>query len=154
MVSNRNFVIEKLQGLELELGLATKIEDNLYSKTCQISKGKIGMDFISFRRKYRHLFNYLYHGIENNGLFKEIIMEHGATVALETDLNTFFPELIIQEKEEEPDSLRVGTYRCNKCVKNKRYALNTSYYEKQTRSSDEPMTIFISCITCGFKWKQ
>lgn len=27
------------------------------------------------------------------------------------------------------------------------------YYEKQTRSADEPMTIFYSCLNCGKNWR-
>ena len=29
-----------------------------------------------------------------------------------------------------------------------------SYYEIQTRSADEAMTIFVTCINCGNRWKQ
>tara|TARA_B100001094_G_C18190212_1_gene806641 strand:+ start:4407 stop:4904 length:498 start_codon:yes stop_codon:yes gene_type:complete len=41
-------------------------------------------------------------------------------------------------------------FTCSKCKQN-----NCSYYEMQTRSSDEPMTIFVSCLTegCGHFWK-
>ena len=39
-------------------------------------------------------------------------------------------------------------YTCSKCKKNK-----CSYYELQTRSADEPMTIFITCLHCGHRWK-
>jgi transcription elongation factor S-II len=38
--------------------------------------------------------------------------------------------------------------KCGKCKKNK-----VSYYEMQTRSADEPCTIFWSCILCGHRWK-
>ena len=38
---------------------------------------------------------------------------------------------------------------CGKC-KNKQ----VSYYEKQTRSGDEGMTIFYKCIVCNNKWRQ
>jgi DNA-directed RNA polymerase subunit M/transcription elongation factor TFIIS len=38
--------------------------------------------------------------------------------------------------------------RCGKCKKNK-----ISYYELQTRSSDEPISTFYSCILCGHRWK-
>jgi transcription elongation factor S-II len=40
-------------------------------------------------------------------------------------------------------------FTCNKCKKSK-----TRYWEMQTRSADEPMTIFIQCLNCGKEWKQ
>jgi DNA-directed RNA polymerase subunit M/transcription elongation factor TFIIS len=40
-------------------------------------------------------------------------------------------------------------YHCFKCHKNV-----TTYYQQQTRSADEPMTTFISCLNCGNAWKQ
>ena len=40
-----------------------------------------------------------------------------------------------------------GTHRCGKCKK-----YTTSYYTMQTRSADEPETVFVSC-KCGNKWK-
>lgn len=39
-------------------------------------------------------------------------------------------------------------YRCGKCKYQK-----CSYFECQTRSGDEPMTIFLTCLNCGNKWK-
>lgn len=33
-------------------------------------------------------------------------------------------------------------------------SMKTSYYEMQTRSADEPMTVFARCFTCGKRWKQ
>ena len=33
-------------------------------------------------------------------------------------------------------------------------SMKTSYYEMQTRSADEPMTVFARCYTCNAKWKQ
>lgn len=40
------------------------------------------------------------------------------------------------------------TFTCRKCKSNK-----CTYYQMQTRSADEPMTIFVSCIDCGSRWK-
>jgi hypothetical protein len=40
-------------------------------------------------------------------------------------------------------------FKCRRC--NKR---ECTYYELQTRSSDEPMTIFITCVNCGKEWRQ
>lgn len=38
--------------------------------------------------------------------------------------------------------------KCGKCKKNK-----VTYYELQTRSGDEAITQYFSCICCGHKWK-
>lgn len=39
-------------------------------------------------------------------------------------------------------------FKCGKCRKRK-----TKYYQMQTRSADEPMTTFVTCVNCGHKWK-
>lgn len=40
-------------------------------------------------------------------------------------------------------------FRCSKCKKRE-----CTYYELQTRSADEPMTIFICCLNCGKRWRE
>jgi transcription elongation factor S-II len=42
-----------------------------------------------------------------------------------------------------------GVYKCGKCK-----GTTTQIYQQQTRSADEPMTIFIRCSKCGNRWKQ
>jgi transcription elongation factor S-II len=39
-------------------------------------------------------------------------------------------------------------FKCRKCKSKK-----CTYYEMQTRSADEPATIFITCLDCGKNWK-
>jgi DNA-directed RNA polymerase subunit M/transcription elongation factor TFIIS len=39
-------------------------------------------------------------------------------------------------------------FTCKKCKSKK-----CTYYELQTRSADEPATIFITCLDCGKHWK-
>lgn len=41
-----------------------------------------------------------------------------------------------------------GMFKCGKCKSYK-----TTYYQMQTRSADEPMTTFVSCMNCNKKWK-
>lgn len=41
-----------------------------------------------------------------------------------------------------------GMFTCGKCKGEK-----TTYFQKQTRSSDEPMTTFVSCLVCNNRWK-
>ena len=40
------------------------------------------------------------------------------------------------------------TFTCRSCKSNK-----CSFYQLQTRSADEPMTIFITCLECGNRWR-
>jgi len=41
-----------------------------------------------------------------------------------------------------------GFFTCNRCKSKK-----TSYYQLQTRSADEPMTTFVTCLNCDKNWK-
>lgn len=41
-----------------------------------------------------------------------------------------------------------GMFQCGKCKSKK-----THYYQMQTRSADEPMTTFVTCLECGNRWK-
>tara|TARA_E500000178_G_scaffold333139_1_gene367713 strand:+ start:2465 stop:2974 length:510 start_codon:yes stop_codon:yes gene_type:complete len=41
-----------------------------------------------------------------------------------------------------------GLFKCTKCK-----SWKTTYTQAQTRSADEPMTTFASCLNCGHRWK-
>ena len=49
--------------------------------------------------------------------------------------------------ETKPEAM-TDQFKCGRCKKRK-----CSYFEFQTRSADEPMTVFITCINCGKRWK-
>lgn len=49
--------------------------------------------------------------------------------------------------EEKPKAMTTD-FRCGKCKKNE-----CVYQELQVRSADEPMTLFITCLNCGNKWR-
>ena len=71
-----------------------------------------------------------------------------------------YPELKQREKEdtEEEDRLTQyfldkkmavkSFYTCGKCKSDK-----VEHTQRQTRSSDEPMTVFCNCLNCGKRWK-
>jgi len=54
-------------------------------------------------------------------------------------------KMLYEEKQE----AMTTQYKCGRCKSRK-----CTYYELQTRSADESMTIFITCINCGNRWKQ
>ena len=45
-------------------------------------------------------------------------------------------------------SAATDEFFCFKCKKRK-----CSYYQMQTRSADEPMTTFVTCLLCGNNWR-
>jgi transcription elongation factor S-II len=53
-----------------------------------------------------------------------------------------------QNKFEDKLEAATDTFTCRKCRSKK-----CTYYQMQTRSADEPMTIFVTCIECGCRWK-
>jgi DNA-directed RNA polymerase subunit M/transcription elongation factor TFIIS len=46
-------------------------------------------------------------------------------------------------------AMATDRFLCGRCHKRE-----CTYYEMQTRSADEPMTIFITCLNCGKNWRQ
>ena len=48
--------------------------------------------------------------------------------------------------ELKPEAM-TNLFKCRKCG-----SRETSYYEVQTRSADEPMTQFITCLKCDARW--
>ena len=53
-----------------------------------------------------------------------------------------------KNKFETTMSAATDTFTCRKCKGNE-----CTYYNMQTRSADEPMTCYVSCLTCGNRWK-
>jgi transcription elongation factor S-II len=56
--------------------------------------------------------------------------------------------IIDKNKYETNVEAATDTFTCRKCKSNK-----CTYYQLQTRSADEPMTTFVTCIDCGCRWK-
>tara|TARA_B110000858_G_scaffold167379_1_gene195262 strand:+ start:1473 stop:1967 length:495 start_codon:yes stop_codon:yes gene_type:complete len=98
--------------------------------------------------------------IKNKNLLKkikknEIDLENIASYTSQQ----LFPEHwnnLIEKKNKEQEIMYSKTlypstdqFTCYKCKKKE-----CTYYQLQVRSADEPMTTFITCLNCNFKWKQ
>ena len=57
-------------------------------------------------------------------------------------------ELAIESAKAKQDEDYEGMFKCRKCNSKK-----TTYYQMQTRSADEPMTTYVTCMDCSTKWK-
>ncbi|GFY95736.1 transcript elongation factor IIS [Actinidia rufa] len=47
-----------------------------------------------------------------------------------------------------PPKATTNQFRCGRCGQRK-----CTYYQLQTRSADEPMTTFVTCVNCNNRWK-
>ncbi|KAF5192049.1 Transcription elongation factor tfiis [Thalictrum thalictroides] len=47
-----------------------------------------------------------------------------------------------------PQKATTDQFKCGRCGQRK-----TTYYQLQTRSADEPMTTFVTCVNCNNHWK-
>ena len=85
---------------------------------------------------------------------KEILPQQFAYMTHQEMDSSHWKELLEQKMKRDANkfttNIQASTdmFTCKKC-KSKR----CTYYELQTRSADEPATIFITCLDCGKNWK-
>ena len=70
-----------------------------------------------------------------------------AEMARRSDLYEITRGEILKANGIDPNA--AGEFVCRKCKGTK-----CSHYSMQTRSSDEPMTVFVCCLTCGKRWRE
>jgi transcription elongation factor S-II len=66
----------------------------------------------------------------------------------QTEVRLKEKQMIIDKVNALADEDYIGLYQCSKCK-----SMKTTYYQLQTRSADEPMTTFVTCVNCGKRWK-
>ena len=149
--------------------LSRKVEQQLFNSTIDYAKSK------NYTRKWKNvLFKELYvskirsfysniskDSYIQNPHFKQKILKGEIQVTDIPGLTAFdvYPEnwSELLDKKIKRDKLKyemkpkamTDQFKCRKCG-----SRSCSYYEVQTRSADEPMTQFISCLDCGNRWKQ
>ena len=149
--------------------LSRKIEQQLYNATIELSKKKIIVrrwDNMIFKELYISKIRSFYSNISKdsyikNPNFKGKIINGDININKLNKLSVYdiYPEnwSDLLDKKIKRDKLKyeikpqamTDQFKCRKCG-----SRSCSYYEVQTRSADEPMTQFISCLDCGNRWKQ
>ena len=88
-------------------------------------------------------------------LFTKQVKPHDVGAMTHQDMAPARWQKLIEEKKIRDENkyapkLEASTdnFTCRKCKSKK-----CSYYQLQTRSADEPMTTFVTCIECGSRWK-
>jgi DNA-directed RNA polymerase subunit M/transcription elongation factor TFIIS len=165
----RNRSVNKLNSVLNNIVIARTIEKSYYNYCITISKernikrnwknttfkqlylNKIISAYLNLNKESYIKNNYLFDNVMNNNIDINKISE--------LSLYDIFPDnwTDIIDKKYKKDKLKYELkpeamstlFKCRKCG-----SKETSYYEVQTRSADEPMTQFVTCIKCNNKWKE
>ena len=148
---------------------AIKIEESIIKYICKICiNRKIlkSWDNNSFKKMYFNKCRSLYSNLKDDSYIKntELIKKvKNNEISLENIAFMSFQELFpshwkkIMDEKYKKEKIMYETkveamtdqFKCRRCKSRK-----CTYYELQTRSADEAMTIFITCLNCGNRWKQ
>ena len=165
----RNEVVIRYNKLLNKEYISRSIEKGIYNYIIDLAKEKnikrnwsndifLGLYLLKVRSIYSNINEDSYIG---NKTFKQRILTGNINENNISKLTTYdiFPEnwKDFLEYKTKRDKLKLeykpeamtDQYKCRKCG-----SRSTSYYEVQTRSADEPMTQFITCLNCNCRWKQ
>lgn len=174
-MNNREKVIEKFESLIKNENIsnyktiAKDIEKGIYNSSLKYadSKGIIKRwDNKLFKKIYLAKSRSVYSNLDGNSYIKNKRLltrlqskEFKPYQIAEMEPIRLFPEnwkKLLDEKSkrdkllyETRKEMATDIFKCGRCKKNE-----CTYYQLQTRSADEPMTTFITCLNCGKRWKQ
>lgn len=157
----------QLNGEKL-LELAVDTEKGVYNKSikhAEIKNIPKNWDDIIFLDMYKVFSIEVYTNLNkesyvaNVRLFERLVNgEFKGYELAEMDPQYIFPEHwkpLVDEKSKRDrilyeinKEMATDIYKCGRCKKKE-----CSFYQLQTRSADEPMTTFITCLNCGKRWK-
>lgn len=158
----RNTIIKFIDGYISNEIYSRNIEKSIYNysllkaKTQKIIRKWENTSFVLI---YINKFKIIYHNIKNPIILEKIknkqIMPHKVAFMNHQEL---YPEKWNEKLEEKRLRLQnkffpkieasTDNFTCGKCK-----STACTYYQLQTRSSDEPMTTFVTCTKCGNRWK-
>ena len=165
----RNNVISIIFSIIKNKKKSKNIEKGIFDYSIQNAKDKnIQIDWMNklFTHIYINKFKTIYFNInpklsiKNNYLIKKIkskdFNEYKIAFMKHHELFPEKWEVLLEKKRKKEEStknvdlsLATDEFKCFKC-----FERVCTYYQQQTRSADEPMTIFINCLKCGNRWKQ
>ncbi|KAJ2373028.1 transcription elongation factor TFIIS, partial [Coemansia sp. RSA 2607] len=137
---------------ELLSGLAGGIETIEFEKTKSVSptyRARIRSLCLNLRdKKNPDLRNSVINGNISVERFCSMSSEEMASKELKETINKMKEENLSNAKAPVAEVAITDQFRCANCKNRK-----CSYYQMQTRSADEPMTTFVTCVVCNHKWR-
>ena len=160
------FKVKTLTDPDTPESLSSNLEKAIYNWTIRETKFRgeaPSWDTITFKNLYKNKLLTIKYNMENSNLIDRIISKEIKTKFIvdlsSTGLNPDGPHAqMVRTRQEHSNKLLMasnnidenysGLFTCGKCKSKK-----TTYYQMQTRSADEPMTTFVTCINCSKRWK-
>lgn len=164
----REFMLKKFLTLTNDEKISRRIEKGAYNYSIgKAENNKILKKWSNslFRQIYINKCRSLYANLKKDSYIKNerLIDRLKDNEFKPQDLSFMTPQHIFPEKwkilldekykrdkilyEAKPEAM-TDQFKCGRCKKRQ-----CSYFEMQTRSADEPMTVFVTCINCGKRWK-
>jgi DNA-directed RNA polymerase subunit M/transcription elongation factor TFIIS len=161
----RNKCIDKLDKVVKDKLLSTIIEKSVYDFVIEYcTKKSIQLEWEDMAYYYQLKITNIYANLDPNSYIgNRKLLERIKTKDIDASQIAFLtPQLLypenwqqlIDRKNSKNEFLytknfipKTNEFKCGKCKKNE-----TTYYQLQNRSADEPMTTFITCLNCGHKW--
>ena len=81
-------------------------------------------------------------------LLCELSSEELASDKMRTENQNIRKKMLEENIRGQQQQASTDQFKCSKCKQRK-----TTFYQLQTRSADEPMTTFVTCVNCGNRWK-
>lgn len=146
----RNLLQAKLKSTRL----STNAEKSIYNSSIEFaSQNNIDSDWDN--RSFVHIYTCTVTTVmlylnDDDFLEKVLAKEIQAKDLGYIKTNEVFTKEWAENREDDLDPANVedGVFTCKMCGSKK-----TTYYSLQTRSADEPMTNFITCVMCKHRWK-
>lgn len=144
---------ECLQGPdELILGTAAGVEKALFHEFNAVDvkyKTKFRSKYLNLKDKANpQLRAILLQGIISPAQFAAMTAAEMASEERRASDLALQEENLKNTKAAQDTSAETDQFKCGRCKQRK-----CKYYQLQTRSADEPMTTFVTCINCNNRWK-
>ena len=159
----RTFVVQKLSKFFTNEAMVKNLEKSIYNwsvKNCELPSWEND----AFKSMYKH--KYLGIMVALTGTRSDLAKRIIDGTVKTKDVATMAPDelwptgpyalekqrllaksLIKKNSSEVPEDF-VGMFKCGKCKSER-----TTYYQLQTRSADEPMTTFVTCLDCSNRFR-
>jgi transcription elongation factor S-II len=162
MVQQRENVKVLIEGIVKSASMTANIEKSVYNYSIKEAKrNNISAIWNNkyFEKIYKNRARMIWTNLKMNSVFLEKIKSNIITIPnlekiTHQEIEPMMWKKLLEDiknrdinKYEKRDKID-SEFKCRKCKNN-----NCSHYQLQTRSADEPMTTFVTCMDCGNRWR-